>query len=449
MSGPKVIHVVTREELVARCEVHLRQLDVAIAEWMKAHERNSKEDIEAIKGVVSRREELGRLLKEDRFSELQKRIPAEISFLRADAQARIERAAFKAAQLKQTRRRTAHTARMLLEALGKSGRSVPDDLRRDLVSTETATNPEAAITRAFALLCPAGPNGTVTDRQRELASQLGRDEKRATLAEWLVSQPPFEESDSYLRIDRHLAELSALDVDPSPFATRAAAIAHEPAPRQALLADSLLIDLARTVKEERERSVRLADLRERAAELAHHDSVAAQTLRGRIEAAIAAKDGTSAPVLIQEADALVQEELRFLAADARRRAVLQGLASLGYEVNEGMATAWVQGGQVVLRKAANPEYGVELGGGAKSELLQVRAVAFGSAQSPRNAIRDRDMEAVWCSELEQLRSMFSISGGGIQIEQALPVGAKPLKLIEDSKMDEELDEGKTLRTMQR
>ena len=203
------------------------------------------------------------------------------------------------------------------------------------------------------------------------------------------------------------------------------------------------------MKEERERSARLADLRERAAELAHHGSAVAQALRGRIEAAIAAKDGSSAPALIAEADALVQEELRVLAADARRRAVLQGLASLGYEVSEGMATAWVQGGQVVLRKAANPDYGVELGGGTKSERLQVRAVAFGSAQSPRNASRDRDMEAIWCSEFEQLRTLFSKSGGGIEIEHALPVGATPLKLIEDPKRREETDEGKTLRTMQR
>src|SRR5262249_48092736 len=149
----------------------------------------------------------------------------------------------------------------------------------------------------------------------------------------------------------------------SPFAARAAAIAREPLPRQALLADSLLVDLAQAVKEERERSARLADLRERAAELAHHGSAVALALRRRSEAAIAAKDGPSAPALTAEADALTQEDLRTLAADARRRAVLRGLASLGYEVSEGMATAWVQGGQVVLRKAANPDYGVELAGG--------------------------------------------------------------------------------------
>ena len=40
MSGPKVFYVVTREELVARCEAHLRRLDAAIAEWTKACERD-------------------------------------------------------------------------------------------------------------------------------------------------------------------------------------------------------------------------------------------------------------------------------------------------------------------------------------------------------------------------------------------------------------------------
>ena len=137
------------------------------------------------------------------------------------------------------------------------------------------------------------------------------------------------------------------------------------------------------------------------------------------------------------------------AADARRRAVLQGLASLGYEVSEGMATAWVQGGQLVLRKAANADYGVELGGGTKTERLQVRAVAFGGGQVERNTLRDRDMEATWCSEFQQLRTLLSKSGGGIEIEHALPVGAMPLKVVEDPKRREEADEGRTLRTMQR
>jgi len=67
----------------------------------------------------------------------------------------------------------------------------------------------------------------------------------------------------------------------------------------------------------------------------------------------------------------------------------------------------------------------------KSNRLQVRAVAFGEAQSQRDASRDRDMETAWCSEFQQLRTLVSASGGDLEIEQALPVGAVPLKLVED------------------
>ena len=111
---------------------------------------------------------------------------------------------------------------------------------------------------------------------------------------------------------------------------------------------------------------------------------------------------------------------------SRRRAVLQGLASLGYEVTEGMATAWVKDGKVVLRRAASPGYGVEIFGGTPDDRLQVRAVSFGAHDSSR----DRDMETIWCNEFERLRQIVAKSGGNVAIEKALPIGAAPLKLIE-------------------
>jgi hypothetical protein len=446
MSGPKVFYVVTREELVARCEADLRRLGAAIAEWSNVCARTCAAEAGTAEAVAARRNKLRQMLKEDRFTELQKQVVAEMSFLQSDGQTRMERAATAAAQAIQNQRRTARTARALLEALARSGRAVPEDLQRDLESPKSM---EGAIARAFALLSPVGSGGATTDRQRELAAKLRGDEKPISLTEWLAAQPASSDRECDLQIDRHLAELAALGLDPSPFTARAAAITGELAPRQALLADSLLVELAEAVKKGRERSARLAALRERAAELAHHDSPAAQSLRGRVEAAIAAKDVSLAPALIEQADALVQEELRVFAVDARRRAILQGLASLGYEVNEGMATAWVQGGQVVLRKAANPGYGVELAGGTKSDRLQVRAVVFGNAQSARDTSRDRDVEAIWCSEFDRLKTLVSASGGGIEIEHALPVGTTPLKLIEDPRGREQVDEGKTLRTMQR
>jgi hypothetical protein len=55
--------------------------------------------------------------------------------------------------------------------------------------------------------------------------------------------------------------------------------------------------------------------------------------------------------LLQRADFLIEAAVQSMAAEERRRAVLEGLAALGYEVSEGMATAWVDSGRVVLRKA--------------------------------------------------------------------------------------------------
>jgi hypothetical protein len=446
MSGPKVFNVVTREELIARCEADLRRLDATIAEWTRTCERAGAADSDAAKSILERRGEFRRMLDEGRFADVQKRVPAEISFLRSDAQKRLDRAAAAIAQAAQNRRRTARTARMLLDALKSAGRDIPANLQRDLQSSEVS---ETAISRAFALLSPLdATGGAATERQREIASELGRGEKRATLADWVATQPNAADSDSDLRIDRHLAELTALGVDPSPFSDRAAAVSAAPPPRQGLLADSLLVDLAKAVTEGRTRASRLAELRERAAELTQHDSAGAQDLRARIAAAVASGDTSSTPALVAEADAFAGEALRAVAADARRRSVLQGLASLGYEVNEGMATAWVQGGQVVLRKAANPGYGIELGGGTKSDRLQVRAVAFGTGASARDPMRDRDMETVWCSEFERLRTLVASAGGGIEIEHALPVGATPLKLIEDTRGEdtESVRAPRTLRT---
>jgi hypothetical protein len=46
------------------------------------------------------------------------------------------------------------------------------------------------------------------------------------------------------------------------------------------------------------------------------------------------------------------------------------------------------------------------------------------------------METVWCSEFGRLQTLVASSGGGIEIEHALPVGATPLKQIEDTKRED-------------
>jgi hypothetical protein len=84
---------------------------------------------------------------------------------------------------------------------------------------------------------------------------------------------------------------------------------------------------------------------------------------------------------------------------------------------------------VVLRKAANPDYGVELSGGAQSDLLQVRAVGIGNPSEARDLVRDQDMETIWCGEFKRLQDLVAKSGGSLSLESARPVGQFPLKIV--------------------
>jgi hypothetical protein len=87
--------------------------------------------------------------------------------------------------------------------------------------------------------------------------------------------------------------------------------------------------------------------------------------------------------LLQRADFLIEAKVQSMAAEERRRAVLEGLSALGYEVSEGMATAWVEGGRVVLRKARQPRL--------RSRTL--RRVQVGSPASQSGCVRQFDRDA--------------------------------------------------------
>jgi hypothetical protein len=194
------------------------------------------------------------------------------------------------------------------------------------------------------------------------------------------------------------------------------------------MADSVIIDLAKVLKGGRERLKETEHLRERLSELSTSTSEEAAALRFDIENHLAGRASGNVSDLSKRAAALAEAELRALAAAARRRSVLDGLANLGYQVTEGMETAWAERGNVVLRKMSDPTHGVELAGG-QSDLLQVRAVAVGNPSLARAPADDREVETIWCDDFDRLKAFVTKSGGNLAIEQARPVGQYPLKII--------------------
>ena len=108
---------------------------------------------------------------------------------------------------------------------------------------------------------------------------------------------------------------------------------------------------------------------------------------------------------------------------AKRRAILKTLADLGYEARDGMETAWVKDGRLVIRRATNPEMGVEVRG---AEQLQFRPVRFGSEAGANDRSKDRDIETVWCSDFDKLHKRVLAEQGELKIERSTPVGAMPV-----------------------
>jgi hypothetical protein len=432
MSGPKAFRIVTRAEIMSICRRNLARLDAAIEDWISSCQHNGTIEKADIDRVIARRDKLRGLLTSDRFVELQKQVPAEISYLQADTERRAEKAAEAEAQSKRAMRRMKGTAQTLLAKLESSGIQIPREIREDLTSAVASSHRlEAAINKVFLLLHPPAHTEGVSDLQRDVAARLGAGEKRISFEEWVSQQSAGAEDKALLRVDELLGELKALGIDPGPFSDRIAALEAEPPARRMLIADSLLLDLANAVKKGRERVRTLSELRGRHAELSEMSSPEAASLRSEIGENLSGVSAGDEAELIKRADFLIEAEVRTMAAEERRRAVLEGLAGLGYEVSEGMATAWVDGGRVVLRRAANPGYGVEVSGGSQSDLLQVRAVAFGNSAEARDATRDRDIETIWCGEFERLRSLIAKDGGSLAIERAQPAGQFPLKVVED------------------
>lgn len=431
MSGPKAFRIVTRAEIISICRRSLARLDAAIEFWTSTCKRNRTIDQSDIDRVIARRDEIRRMLDADRFTDLQKQVIAEISYLNADAERRTEKAAESEAKRKGDQRRARSAAQALLAKFEASRIEIPVDLRRELMTPAASVESlNKAVSKGLMLLQPADRSEGVTERQRALADRLGAGDRRITLEEWTSQHTGASDDRALSKVDKLLGELAGLGIDPSPFSARIVALEAEPLARQALVADSLLLDLNSAIKTGRERARLERDLAERHAELSEMKSAESAALRAEIEQALA-KSGVNDQELVKRADFLIEAEVRSMAAEERRRAVLEGLASLGYEVSEGMMTAWVSGGRVVVRKPANPGYGVELSGGSQTDLMQVRAVGLGNPADPRDAGRDKDMETIWCGEFQRLQSLVAQAGGNVSVESARPVGQFPLKVVSD------------------
>ncbi|ALM83939.1 hypothetical protein [Bordetella sp. N] len=439
MSGPKVVRIVTREEILAICEGHLRRLDQAIADWAGAGRRGGMLTDAEIAGTQARRDALAALVAADAFMELQKRVPEEIIFLKADLARRQQAAVEGAARKAQRQRQGRHGARTLLDAADQKGIEIPAALRGQLdrlSAGQMLDDADAVLAQGFALLragagAVADDARTLSASQQALAKRLQTADAVSTLDAWKAAQQAQERDPALARLDRGIGEASVfLDAaDVAGFTSRIAAIDMEQAgPRRSLLLDSLILDLSAAVAAGRARHAALATLRELAADLGAYRSADAAAFVEQVAQYGEATSAESIAASQAAGNELIVRLRQQQAEAARRTAILNGLAKLGYEVNEGMATAWASGGRVVVKKPSLPGYGVEVGGQVQTGRLQVRAV---SLTANRDVSRDKDVETLWCGDFGRLQDLLAQHGDDLLIERSMGVGEVPLKVVAD------------------
>ena len=232
MSGPKAFRIVTRAEIMTICRRSLARLDAAIEDWISRGHGNGTIDKADMDKVIARRDALRALLSADKFVELQKQLPAEISYLQADAERRAEKAAELEAQSKRTMRRMKAAAQALLASLESSSIDSPStfgaNLRPRRRRPTASTRPSARaccffnrrpLRRASLIFSATSPTGLA---QASVASRL---------EEWMSQQSGTTDDQALLRVDGFLGELKGLGIDPGPFSARISALEAEPPAR--------------------------------------------------------------------------------------------------------------------------------------------------------------------------------------------------------------------------
>jgi len=435
MSGPKVVRIVTREEIEATCRQHIARLDEASDALRSFAKRLDRLDATLEAELARQRQVLTRQFEAEQWTQLQKQAPELTAGVRAQIDRLRTEAVAEAAAARTRHRRVAEGARSLVGALEAQRLPVDPALRNAVTQGLTGDDTQlaaiqATMNAALRQLSQPPVCSASDDAQKAFAQRLAAGTEGQSLAGWLATLPQPLSRDT--RLDRLLAEIATRGeaADLQVFADRAAAIMDQAdGQRRVLLTDSLILDAGQWVSERRQMETAIGRLQEARAELSPFPDAEAKAISQQITEAIDTANYADADRLLAAARDTAEWAAKTAAAEARRQAVLSGLAALGYEVRAGMATAWAQDGRLVLRKPVSDDYGVELGATPDLARLQVRLVGADRPQQPRSQERDRDQEVVWCGEFSRLQADLASQGGDVVIERALEPGAQLVKTV--------------------
>lgn len=128
-------------------------------------------------------------------------------------------------------------------------------------------------------------------------------------------------------------------------------------------------------------------------------------------------------------------ELARLQREHKRRAILESLTALGYETSEGMGTALVEAGKLVIHKPGEADYAIELVSNTDLSVVQTAMVRYSDSETltEQQRLRDHEREAEWCGDHKRLRVQLEQRGYATSFKMQLPAGAHPVRVVQRGK----------------
>lgn len=117
----------------------------------------------------------------------------------------------------------------------------------------------------------------------------------------------------------------------------------------------------------------------------------------------------------------------------KREALLDALTALGYEAEEGMGTAFVEAGRLVVRQAEDDDYAIEVVADRELNRVQTTMIRYANSaeMSDRQRRRDEEREESWCADHGKLRKMMAERGWETSFGLQLAPGEHPVKTVVD------------------
>jgi hypothetical protein len=438
MSGPKVVNIqAIRRQQRRECDAQVGELRSDLRRYIKECESGGKAATEAKDHANALLERLQQMRNSERFSALTQEVNVQRHFYRAEAdrleQNRIET---RAATIGREYALQETVNQLQVELANLAGSEARDSA---LAALSSVSGPEAlaeAISQALALISGARRESDSNSRVRkirELAAQFEEPDATRTPTCTLKVNADADET-RLARCWVLLAEIESTGHHVDSWRQKAQEALQSASLERPMLVDSLVIEMTSHLRDNRLRAEAT-----RAVELATRelDEVRQSPERtawtARLTAAL--QDGTEATIamqLVASAREWLQAETNREDACAQREAVLRALAEQGYEVRDGMATALVEKGRVVIQKPNETLYGLELSAPPTGTAFQVRVVATGN--EGRSAQRDKEVEQTWCSAFDKVQTSLRKEGFETRLNHASDPGVIPIKTVESGQV---------------